>query len=39
MKKEKITSAGPSITQLEINYVKKAISEGWQEKDNYYRGR
>ena len=36
MKKEKITSAGPSITQLEINYVKKAISEGWQEKRNFF---
>jgi perosamine synthetase len=32
----KITSAGPSITQAEINLVIKAMTEGWGDKMNYY---
>lgn len=31
-----ITSAGPSISNLEINYVHDAIKNGWQSKRNYY---
>jgi len=36
MKHRKITSAGPSITQLEIDFVSEAIREGWQDKMNWY---
>lgn len=32
----KIPSAGPSITNLEINNVSKAIKIGWGNKMNYY---
>ena len=32
----KITSAGPSITQAEIDLVTEAIREGWQEKMSWY---
>ena len=32
----KIPSAGPSITNLEINHVSKAIKIGWGNKMNYY---
>ena len=31
-----ITSAGPSISELEINYVNDAVKHGWQNKRNYY---
>ena len=33
---KKITSAGPSITQAEIDLVTEAIQVGWQEKMNWY---
>jgi len=32
----RITSAGPSITQAEIDLVTKAITDGWQDKMNWY---
>ena len=32
----KITSAGPSITQSEIDLVSEAIREGWQDKMSLY---
>jgi len=32
----KITSAGPSITQAEIDLVTEAIQEGWQDKMSWY---
>ena len=32
----KITSAGPSVTQAEIDLVTEAVREGWGEKMNYY---
>lgn len=32
----KITSAGPSITQAEIDLVTEAITDGWQDKMNWY---
>ena len=32
----KIPSAEPSITNLEINHVSKAIKIGWGNKMNYY---
>jgi perosamine synthetase len=32
----KITSAGPSITQAEIDLVTEAIREGWQKKMSWY---
>jgi len=34
--KNKIVSAGPSITQAEIDLVTEAIREGWQEKMSWY---
>jgi len=33
---KRISSAGPSITQAEIDLVTEALSEGWQEKMNWY---
>jgi len=33
---KKITSAGPSITQSEIDLVSEAIKYGWQDKMNLY---
>ena len=33
---KKITSAGPSITQAEIDLVTEAIREGWQDKMSWY---
>ncbi len=33
---KKITSAGPSITQAEIDLVTEAIRDGWQDKMNSY---
>ena len=36
MLSKKITSAGPSITQAEIDLVTKAVTDGWQEKMSYY---
>ena len=33
---QKITSAGPSITQAEIDLVSEAIREGWQDKMSWY---
>ena len=37
MKKQKrITSAGPSITQAEIDLVTEAIKVGWQDKMSWY---
>ena len=32
----RITSAGPSITEAEIELVTEAIREGWQDKRNWY---
>ena len=32
----KITSAGPSITQAEIDLVTQAITDGWQDRMNWY---
>ena len=32
----RITSAGPSITEAEIDLVTEAIREGWQDKRNWY---
>ena len=32
----RITSAGPSITQAEIDLVSEAIREGWHERMNLY---
>ncbi len=36
MIKEKITSAGPSITNKEIEMVNEAIKYGWHEKMDFY---
>ena len=36
MVKKSISSAGPSITQAEIDLVTEAIQEGWQDKMNFY---
>ena len=33
---KKITSAGPSITEVEIDLVTEAIREGWQDKMSWY---
>lgn len=33
---KKITSAGPSITQAEIDLVTQAVTDGWQENMAYY---
>ena len=33
---KKITSAGPSITQAEIDLVTEAIQVGWQDKMRLY---
>jgi perosamine synthetase len=32
----RITSAGPSITQAEIELVTQAVSDGWQDRMNWY---
>jgi perosamine synthetase len=36
MSKKHITSAGPSITQAEIDLVTEAIRHGWQDKMSWY---
>ena len=33
---KRITSASPSITQLEIDLVNEAIKHGWGDKMNFY---
>ena len=36
MNTRRITSAGPSITQAEIELVTEAITDGWQDKMTWY---
>jgi len=36
MSTRRITSAGPSITQSEIDLVTQAVSDGWQDKMTWY---